>query len=96
MNNPTRPGPRPEHAPTKENAPGQEGVKSNLTGIEYTNPDPLMGWFSLGASVKQSRVSRHQKRGWNRQRGTIHPLALAGLLLVGLPILAAIAGRFAL
>lgn len=67
MTNPTRPGPMPEHAPTKENAPnpeGEGGEKSKIIKPHDTNPDPLSGWFSLGASVKTSR-NRRQKRGWN-------------------------------
>ncbi len=60
---------RPEHAPTKESAPGQEGTKkSEIIKANSTNPDPVAGWFSLAANVKPARTDRHQKRGWNRGR----------------------------
>ncbi|MDR3212406.1 MAG: hypothetical protein LBT71_00585 [Azoarcus sp.] len=45
----------------------ENGAAANESFPDYTDNDPLIGWFSLG---KQSRIERKPKRGW--QRGGHH------------------------
>lgn len=44
------------------------GAASNTAINEpySTKPDPLQGWYSLGASVKPSRTKRTVKKSWKR------------------------------
>jgi hypothetical protein len=43
------------------------GIATSKSDFTST-PDPVQGWFALGASVKASR-NRRPKRGWIRQGG---------------------------
>jgi hypothetical protein len=53
---------------TKARNGGDRASQKTFDSRNHTaESDPLKGWFSLAANVKQSR-NRRQKRGWNRGR----------------------------
>jgi hypothetical protein len=55
--------------------------------------DPLLGWYSLAASVKTSRNERQQKRAWKRNsRGRIDPALAAQLALLAVVFLLFVGG----
>lgn len=69
----------------KKAAPGRHTGTASKTTFDSRNStkfDPLLGWHSLGESVKGSRNERQQKCGWKRNsRGRIDPLAAQLVLL---------------
>jgi hypothetical protein len=42
-----------------------EAASKKIDSSQYSRIDPLTGWFNL---VKQSRIERKPKRGWNLGR----------------------------
>ena len=46
---------------------GEAAQKTNLEA-DITPNKPLLGWFDLTATAKDSRTKRSQKRSWKRDR----------------------------
>jgi len=79
----------------KKAAPAGTGTASKTTfdSRNSTKFDPLLGWHSLGESVKGSRNERQQKRGWKRNsRGRIDPALAAQLVLLAVVFLLFVGG----
>ncbi len=67
--------------------------KTTFDSCNSTKSDPLLGWHSLGANVKQSRNERQQKRAWKRNsRGRIDPALAAQLALLAVVVLLFVGG----
>lgn len=64
--------------------------KTTFDSRNDTGSDPLLGWFSLGASVKPSRTERTAKRG--KQRGRIDSALAAQLVLLAVAFLLFVGG----
>jgi hypothetical protein len=92
-----KPWQRKEATMTDKKKPHTAGTgtasKTTFDSRNFIKSDPLLGWLSLGASVKQSRNERQKKRGWKRDsRGRIDPALAAQLALLAVVFLLFVGG----